>query len=132
MKIEASIQVFGDQFRPSLIDDSIKSYFYRYKDNGSLGESGRYKNLPLPYGRASIEAPEGMRNGNIITWLLEFISQNVQTLKDHGADEFYFYISFHYKGELDWEFSKHELELMSNAGITLRISVYEINGSSCK
>jgi hypothetical protein len=108
----------GENFFPSkllnipdiLISDSI--------DKEEIGNFGRYRNLPTPYGACTIVAPKEIDRIDTIIWMANFIIQNMQKFKNAGATSMIFWI-YWYGGQGNMEMTPKEIEKIHETGLNL-------------
>jgi hypothetical protein len=87
-RTRATFSAQGASFRPSL----AKLPFSSFQDVGALGDSGRYRGVPLPYGVAYFEAPQNTEEP--IRYLHREIRPILSVLKELGADSFSLHITY--------------------------------------
>jgi len=104
---QATFTAQGDSFLPSLVAAPYTSFH----DPGVIRRLGRYKGIPVPYGVASIEAPEGEREK--IACLHRIVVPLLKSMRSAGAQEFRLHLTYRYESQCAIGFSKLELQMMA-------------------
>jgi hypothetical protein len=105
----------GDQFMPS----KVKAYFTEFHDPGVIGNIGRYRGVPIPYGCASIDAPEN--TSEKIKYIHSKVVPILEQLRHTGASSLRLHITYHYDTQCALGFSDSEMKLISELGCELAI-----------
>jgi len=97
----------GDNFMPSKVGAPYSSAH----DPGSIGQWGRYKGVPVPYGVADFEAPEVEKDK--ILYLHRIVVPFLPAMRSAGAEEFRLHITYHYEDQCSIGFSREEARMIS-------------------
>jgi len=125
--ISASISFQGENFSPKKAMEITGLNFIETNEPGDIGERGRYKNKPTPFGYGRLEPPENIPNEDRILWLANELNGKLEALYDLGSDEPHFYIGYFYKNQCNCELTKEELAAISKLGIAFCFSCYDIS-----
>jgi hypothetical protein len=120
------IVVYGENFYPSKISSIIDVHFENEISPGDIGRIGRYKGKPIPYGSASINAPNGIINP--IRWILHNIKDKIQIIRNYGGDDIQLNVAYYYNAQCNCELGLDEIALLSEMKIPFVFSVYEDEG----
>ncbi len=119
MTWDISIQFYGENFMPS----SAGFNFTSSNDSGEIGISGRYINIPKPYGQAIIAGTDK----NLIE-LCEIALELKNELFSVGATEIELNINRGYESQCNEELSIDELAVIAKLECHLSYSAYQIEG----
>lgn len=123
MPWNVSFQVWGEQFKPSLVDFA----FTESHDPGAMGKMGRYRGLPIPYGSANILVPSHIPNAERIRYIVEIALRLLPDLQRAGATEWHVNIGRFYSTQCNEEYSVEELSLLAQLGCPLLYSAYLVS-----
>lgn len=116
--IEPECRLWGQSFSPKLIKDIPEIKFITENEPGDIGVSGRYKNLPIPYGACYLSTPFEISQDNKINWMAQFIESHIFTFRKAGATEITFWINWHgVQGNM--ELSVNQLTKIASLNIPL-------------
>lgn len=118
-----SFHAFGTQFRPSQIDYP----FTTSMDPGTIGNEGRYRGKPIPYGSIVINVPRQIPNNKRIEYLVRTVLPLMAELKLAGATDWYINIGRFYSGQCNEAFSTEELKLLASMDCPLHYSAYKVS-----
>jgi hypothetical protein len=121
MSWDVSLHVYGESFKPSAVD----FHFSEAIDVGTLGVKGKFKNIPMPFGHATIHASESNASGRSILAVCEIGLSLMDTLKTAGTNEFVLWVLRDYESQCNEEFRPEEISLMAKVGCTLCYSAYQ-------
>lgn len=119
------IEIYGMNFRPSDLEAIFGSIFSDKIDAGDTGRKGRYKDLVMPYGCASIKALNDIPGDKAILWLLNFVKDKVELIREKGGGEIILRVVYKHKGQCNCEITMEEIDLLYHLRIPLVFSVYE-------
>ena len=97
----------GDSFSPSKVGAPYSSA----EDPGSIGQCGRYKGVPVPYGVADFDAPENEKDK--IAYLHRVVVPFLAAMRSAGAEGFRLHITYHYESQCAIGFSQDEARMIS-------------------
>lgn len=123
MPWSVSFQVWGDQFKPSLIDFA----FTESHDPGDIAKLGRYRGQPMPYGSASIHVPIHIPNGERIKYIVDIALRLLPELQRAGATEWHVDIGRFYSTQCNEEYSAEEISLLAQLRCPLLYSAYLVS-----
>ena len=125
-KITASVVFQGDNFSPAKAAELTGLELSEANEPGDKGTLGRYRGKPTPYGAASFEAPKHIKDHNRILWLANALKEKIDTIRECGANEPYFYIGYFYEQQCNCSLSKEELKAIADLGIEFCFSCYNV------
>jgi hypothetical protein len=115
----------GDKFSPALIEAKTGLRFESKSEPGEVGKRGRYRNIPQPYGSASIESPR--EDYTALQDVLDALAKNINVLRDGGVQEVKYYLAVSCKADdeqCNLEFDVAFLKTLADLRVPLLISVY--------
>lgn len=127
VKIVASVEFFGENFSPAKAEQMTGIAFNNKKEVGELGNSGKYKNKPLPYGSSSLIAPGNIFDRERILWLTHTLNDKMDLIRNCGAEDIHFMISYFHTGQCNCELSQKEIKEISKLNIPFCFSTYEVD-----
>jgi len=123
VKEEVRIDIYGENFNPKKIRSLIEIKFDKEINPGDIGRIGRYKGISIPYGSASILAPENIHNP--ILWILNYVREKIEVIRCNGGTDIKLSVAYYYKGQCNCELGLDEIILLNNLRIPFIFSVYE-------
>ena len=130
-----SLDFWGEQFSPKKAEAVTGLALSRKNEPGDIGDTGRYRGQPIPYGAASLETPETIGVSRRLTWLLECVAPHVETLRRLGAELVRLHVEVRYQGQCNLEFSPGEVAGIAALRVAFTISCWdctEEGGSSAE
>ncbi len=125
-KISISILLQGEIFSPKEAEKSTGLHLSKKHEVGDIGKEGKYKNKPLPYGSAILEAPENIPMDEKFSWLMQSLEDTLEKLYKCGAGETRIYAGYFYKNQCNLTFTKEELNAIARLNIDLWLSCYDM------
>ena len=105
-RTQITFTAWGKRFTPS----KVSAPFTTAHDPGVIGNSGRYRGVPTPYGSADFDVPE--RTAKKIAYLHRLVVPLLPALHKAGAKEFWLRITYHSdSGAIG--FSKKEIRMLA-------------------
>ncbi len=126
MTDHAYIVLQGDRFSPSEAERVTGLKLSDKREPGQIGQRGRYRGQPLPYGAASLDAPEDVSPPEKLVWVLDAATPHIALLRDLGADRAEVWIVEHFGGQMNMEYEPEELEKLARLGLPLCVACYEV------
>ena len=123
-KISAIVQFSGKQFSPKKAEDKIGIRFLQKYEPGYIIETGRRKGKLIPYGCASLEAPDAIEDDDKILWLARTLKGKMKILEECGMEDAHFYIGYFYADQCNCTLTKEELKALADVGIDFWFSCY--------
>lgn len=122
-RIEPSIELWGNAFYPSEAIHAYKVAFSQFQDPGSIGQIGKYKGLPLPYGSATISPGLALdTEENKIAW----VCREFQKIQNHQAQLMIETARVHlhvlHDEQCNFDLAPESLRLLAELGIPLTVS----------
>ena len=114
----------GDGFVPSKVGAPYSSA----QDPGSIGQWGRYKGVPVPYGVADFDAPENLKDK--IAYLHQVVVPFLAVIRSAGAEEFRLHITYHYENQCAIGFSREEARMISELQCEVSIDCLRDEGGA--
>jgi hypothetical protein len=105
----------GENFFPS----KVAAPYSTAHDPGVIGQWGRYKGKPVPYGVADFSVPEELEDK--IPHLHRLVMPFLAAMRTAGAEEFRLHITYHYEDQCSIGFSKDEARMISDLGCDVPI-----------
>ena|SRR5690606_29961879 len=116
-----SIEIYGDNFSPAKVEQTVDLTFSNKNEIGEIGKLGRYKNLPIPYGSATIKNSE---NASLASFLMYF-RKYITIIRQNGGKSIYLNCGYFYSGQCNCELGIEEIALLNEMKIPFIFSVYE-------
>ena len=104
---QVTFTALGARFFPS----KVSAAYSKAHDPGVIGQLGRYRGQPVPYGVASFDAPEEEKEK--IVYLHRVVFPLLPALRAAGADDFSLHITYKYENQCSIGFSKEEIRLIA-------------------
>jgi hypothetical protein len=123
MPWHVAFHIQGDSFFPS----KVPFAFTKQHDPNVIGNIGRYRGLPIPYGSASFEVPRSVTYRDRIKYLVHTIEPILPVIRETGATHWYICIGRFYHAQCNEEYSLEELQLMTRLECPLAYSAYEVS-----
>jgi len=128
LPVNPECHLFGENFFPSRLG---LQNMRQANDPGDLGQIGKYKGLPRPYGSCCITTPEEIALTNRVEWLADFTDKNKHAFIDAGATEIVFWI--YWEGiQGNMELTPKELKKLAKLEIPLAMHYLQIEGDECE
>ena len=123
-KLQVTLELQGDAFSPSAAERLTGLALVRKVEPDQIGERGRYRNKPTPYGAAALEAPDALPERDKLNWLLDTAMVAVGALRELGAISIGVSATYAHDGQCNLEYSPAELEKLSALGLPFSVSCY--------
>ena len=121
----------GKNFSPRIASEKTGIQFYQQTE---VGEMERIGKRIATHGHASFEPPlefQEMENPyNGLFWMIDTLTEQIDTLRSCGADDIYIDLGVIYHGDLKLEFEPEFLMKLANLKIPFLISGYEEKGET--
>jgi len=118
-----SLEIYGAKFTPS----RIAIPFSRCHDQGVIGQRGRYRDQPLPYGSASYVVPDSVPRNEAFEHLVSVFESKLEELESLGATEWHVSIGRYYYVQCNEDYSMEELSLLLRLRCGFTYSAYTIS-----
>ena len=125
---EASCFLQGPSFSPRTVEDSTELFFLEKNEPGEIGQIGRFRNKPIPYGSSTLSPPFQATTENPyygVEWLIDIILAKRQFLVIAGAIDIILRLNVYHDGQCNLEFDQGILKKIGDGNIVLTISCYE-------
>jgi hypothetical protein len=119
------IALFGDSFSPTKIERETGLKFNKKNEVGDIGQRGRFKGKPYPFGHAILEAPEEIENGEKLAWLLDKILPYKEVLNRLGVTHGKVHITYAYDSQCNLEYEPQIMEKITKLGFIFTITCYQ-------
>ncbi len=119
------IALCGDTFSPAKAEHLTGLRFSQKHEPGQIATWGRFKGKPYPFGAATLVSPKGLSASQALAWLLDAVEPHVETLKQLGADDNAFHITYAYESQCNLEFEPNLLARLAQPGFRLTITCYQ-------
>jgi len=124
-EISVTIQFWGNNFSPKSVEDATGINFDRKVEVGDIGDTGKYKGKPIPYGSASLDAPKYIKDDDKILWLANLLKGKIERMYDFGLEQAHFYIGYFYEDQCNCTLTREELKAISDLEIDFWFSCYD-------
>lgn len=125
IKINATLLICGDNFSPSMMEKNSEIIFSKKNEPCSVGDIGRYKDKPIPYGSAEIISEQIEVEENEISFLNKVL-QCIRYLKSSNV-EIILHYDIAYSNQCNIEFKSEILKKIADFNIPFTITCYEDN-----
>ena len=129
VKIRASCRLYGENFSPRLAEERTGLRFTRKNELGDLGQSGRFRGTPIPYGSATLEAPFDTQTkpGNVSPeeWVIDVLSPCIEELRSSGATSIDLDLEVVWQDQCNLAFDAAFLRKVGRLNIGFTLSCYE-------
>jgi hypothetical protein len=119
---QISLEIQGDYFRPSLLNIP----FSDQHDTGAIGDCGKYRGLPTPYGSASYVVPDELLRPQFFKHLVDVFGNRLIDLRKAGATDWHVSIARYYWAQCNEGYSFEDLEMLSKLKCGFIYSAYSI------
>jgi len=117
IRAQVKFSAQGTAFTPSQANIPYSAFH----DPGAVGDCGKYKDLPIPYGSADFDAPEEEQDK--IRYLYLLVRPHLSVLKELGAESFSLHISY-YADSGVIAYSASELKMIAELECDIPIDLY--------
>ena len=130
IEIKPALIIKGKEFSPKLAENATSLKLDLKVEPGEITKRGKYKNKPSPIGSAYYK-----KNEFLETWDEDFINNpfiklldnNINILRQCGADEIILDLEINYKDQCNFAFSKNFINRISELGLSIYYSIYEVD-----
>jgi hypothetical protein len=130
VKETAVLMMWGPDFSPAAAAAQLGLKFSESHERGEIGNRGRYRGQPIPYGAASIvvesipsaDAPAGELEGAAL--LADQVGKSLGALRALGADETTLQVNICFDAQCNFVILPETLNRIARMGIGLSISCY--------
>lgn len=119
VRTQASFSATGERFTPS----KVPTLFSDDHDPGAVGKSGRYRDIPVPFGSASFHAPTEVQSK--IGWIYDRVMPIRDAMRAAGAESFTFSLTYTYDSQCSLSLSPAELKMISALNCAFHIDCLE-------
>jgi hypothetical protein len=126
--MSARCLVQGARFSPATAERISGVGLSDKNEPGAIGNVGRYKDKPIPYGSATLESHPPVD----LDTLLDTLSRCIQAFRDAGAEDITLHCDFFYRGQCNLELSLAQITCLSKLQIPITISCYVEAGKAAK
>ncbi|WP_124328991.1 hypothetical protein [Desulfonema ishimotonii] len=117
IKIRAYCLLQGPNFSPALAESRTCLSFENKNEVGEAGRSGRYKDIPIPYGSAELTASDTDR-------IIRILETHIGTFRSCHAETIILHLDVSYDAQCNLEFSPELIKKISDLQIPFTISCY--------
>ncbi|GAB5536571.1 MAG: hypothetical protein Rubg2KO_28200 [Rubricoccaceae bacterium] len=127
MTTHVHLDLMGGDFSPSKAEQATGVTLHKKREVGDIGERGRYRGQPIPYGSATLDAPLSVNRGDKLSWVLGAALQHIETFRQLGADNIKVWIVEYFEpgGQMNMAYRPDELAKLGRLGVPLWVSGYE-------
>ena len=119
-RVSLSFHAQGEAFRPSRVSFA----WTEAHDPGVIGEIGRYKGVPTPYGSSSYKVPEEIALEDGIAHLHRMIIPVLPEILAAGATDTWLSGGYFYEDQCNLSFSAEELTMLKDFRTHFDVSCY--------
>ena len=123
-KLTPTFLIRGDKFSPRKVLLPPGYCFERSNEPGEIGVSGRFKNIPIPFGAAQLSF-SGKEN-NWFEEQLGLFETILSSLRAAGGDDIRLLITIEYEGQCNWEISAAGVAQLAKLNVPLLLTCYEL------
>lgn len=127
--IRASCLLSGKTFSPRIAEERTGLRFTKKNELGEIGTIGRYREKPIPYGHAILEAPFDSRTkpGVVMPeeWIVDTISSHIEELRSCGATSIDLDLNVTWQDQCNLAFDAVFLQKLGKLNIDFLLSCYE-------
>jgi len=106
IRTQVSFIATGERFTPSKVSAS----FTASHDPGVIGDRGRYRGVPVPYGSADFHAPE--EEPEKIAYIHRLAFPFLRAMREAGAENFSLRITYQYDSQCALSFTREEQNMI--------------------
>jgi len=120
--------LYGDSLSPKAIEEKTKILFKKKNEPGDIGNTGKYRGTPIPYGSATLQPTDELMQTSskeALKWLLGLVKANLDIFRKNGASDVTLDLVVFHDGQCNLEFSVDELRRIAELGLPLTLSTYE-------
>lgn len=129
MVTHAYINFLGERFSPEAAERATGLILLDKREPGHIGQRGRYRGKPVPYGVATLDAPRNVHRGDKLSWVLDTALPHIDTFRDLGADRSEVWVVEHFDAQINMAYTPSELGKLARVGLPLCVSGYEVEQS---
>ncbi len=114
-RTQATFVVTGKRFTPSIVQAS----FSDAHDPGVIGDVGRYRGVPVPYGSAQFTAPED--ESEKIAWIHCRAFPLLSAIREAGAEHLTLHVTYTHDAQCALSFTREELKMILDLDCDLHV-----------
>jgi hypothetical protein len=118
-RTQVTFSATGARFTPS----KVPAEFSDAQDPGAIGQTGRYRGLPVLYGSVDFHVPDDVSEK--VAHVYDRVCPFLCAMREAGADDFRLHITYHYDAECALGFSQEELKMILALECDLAIDCME-------
>ena len=122
-RVSLSFHAMGDAYFPRRVSFS----WTQADDPGTIGERGRYRGIPTPYGSSSYEVPDEIPIQDRIAHLHKMIVPLLPKISEAGATRTWVSAGYFYDSQCNLSFSLEELGMLRDFNTHFDVSCYGDN-----
>jgi len=123
-----TLDFYGESFSPSKLESITEVKLVRAKEVGDIGETGRYREKPLPYGAGHLESRSRFAV-DLESPLIQFLKKYGDRLHEVGCESVTLTIGyFCTNAQCNSEFSAEVLSLLGKYNVSVCVSIYTKEG----
>jgi hypothetical protein len=119
------LSLCGTIFSPAQTERETGLVFSMKNEPGEIGERGRYRGKPYPFGHAILKAPDGSEAPTGLDRLLDLALVHVNELKKIDFLEGVVHVDYAYNQQCNLEFKPETLAKLARLGFALTITCYQ-------
>lgn len=119
------IALFGDSFSPAKVEQETGLKFNQKHEVGQIGQRGRFKGKPFPFGHAILEAPEKIEAEAKLEWLLDTALPHTATFRHLGVTYGKIHVTYAYDSQCNLEYEPKIMEKIARAGFSFTITCHK-------
>lgn len=125
--IDIFCSLYGDNFSPKKLQENTNLCLSDTIEVGQIGNYGRYKNKPIPYGSANLRPPFDFDDSenDVLDFLLTQLYQYRNDLKECAVEEMQLWAIYPLEGQKNWSFSVSQIKMMAELNIAVNFTALE-------
>lgn len=135
IKIHSRCLLWGDNFSPRKAEALTGVLFRNKNEPGDFGAIGRYRNKPLPNGRATLDSTfnTSLRKGGTSSeeWLVDILLQHIDIFRACGATDFILHLDIVWKDQCNLQLDSQFIQKIGKLNIPLTLSCEEDSINEC-
>lgn len=125
IRISLVFRAMGERFSPGVAEVQTGILFSKKNERGDIGDCGRYKGQPIPYGSGDLREPSD--NSDLVIpsdAFFKALNILVPVCRKAMADSMLLHIDVAFEDQCNMELSEHFLRAVSKLGIPVTVSCF--------
>lgn len=130
IQVHVYVSISGLSFSPAAAIEEHGIFYDSQNEPGEIGTTGRYKNVPIPEGRARVVLTKDTSKCFDSEQVWGPLVGIVDACRRHGASDITVFLDVGYVDQCNFELAPYVVHLIGSLGLTVAISCYEMRAAT--